>query len=93
MFVGHGIGKTLHDTPDIPAYGKKGTGSLLVDGMVICVECQVVNDNGKVELDEDGWSIRTQNGGMSVMYEYMLIVGKEKPLVLTDTRDWDTVIQ
>ena len=93
MFVGHGIGKTLHDTPDIPAYGKKGTGSLLVDGMVICVECQVVNDNGKVELDEDGWSIRTSNGGMSVMYEYMLIVGKEKPVVLTDTRDWDTVIQ
>ncbi|MDY0096936.1 MAG: type I methionyl aminopeptidase [Candidatus Dojkabacteria bacterium] len=93
MFVGHGIGKTLHDTPDIPAYGKKGTGSLLVDGMVICIECQVVNDNGKVSLDDDGWSIRTLNGGMSVMYEYMILVGKEKPTVLTDTRDWDTVIQ
>ena len=93
MFVGHGIGRTLHDIPDIPAYGKKGTGSLLVDGMVICIECQVVNDNGKVSLDKDGWSIRTLNGGMSVMFEYMVIVGKDTPTVLTDTRDWDTVIK
>lgn len=89
MFVGHGIGKTLHDVPDIPAYGKKGKGTLLVDGMVICIECQVVDDNGDVMIDKDGWSARTQNGGNSVMFEYMVIVGKNSPIVLTDTFNWD----
>ena len=92
MFVGHGIGKSLHDIPDIPAYGRKGTGALLVDGMVICIECQVVNDTGKVVIDDDGWSAKTKNGGMSVMYEYMLIVRKEFPDILTETRDWDIVV-
>lgn len=89
MFVGHGIGKNLHDYPDIPAYGNKGTGTTLVTGMVICVECQVVNDTGKVYVDSDGWSAKTENGGNSVMFEYMLIVDNEKPIILTNTLDWD----
>ena len=92
IFVGHGIGKTLHDIPDIPAYGKKGSGSLLVDGMVICIECQVVNDNGRIVIDKDGWSAKTENGGNSVMFEYMVIVRKDKPDVLTNTLDWNTVL-
>jgi len=91
IFVGHGIGKTLHDLPDVPAFGKKGTGTLLVDGMVLCVECQVVDDNGKVRIGEDGWSAKTANGGDSVMFEYMVIVRKEKPEILTDTLNWDVV--
>ncbi len=91
MFVGHGIGKTLHDLPDIPAYGKKGSGTRLVTGMVICIECQVVDDNGRVVIDNDGWSAKTANGGNSVMFEYMVIVDNVKPIILTDTRDWDTV--
>lgn len=92
MFIGHGIGKTLHDAPDIPAYGKKGKGHLLVDDMVICIECQVVNGDGQIYIDKDGWSVKTVNKGMSVMFEYMVIVRKEKPVVLTDTLSWDTVI-
>ena len=92
MFIGHGIGKTLHDAPDVPAYGKKGKGDLLVDGMVICIECQVVNGNGRIYIDSDGWSVKTTNQGMSVMFEYMVIVRKESPVVLTDTRDWGVVV-
>jgi len=92
MFIGHGIGKTLHDAPDIPAYGKKGKGDLLVDGMVICIECQLVNGKGQIYIDTDGWSVRTENKGMSVMFEYMIIVRKDNPVVLTDTLSWDTVI-
>lgn len=88
MFVGHGIGKTLHDDPEIPAYGKKDTGDLLVDGMVICVECQVVDDTDDFSIDEDGWSVRTVNGGKSVMFEYMVIVRKDSPTILTDTVNW-----
>lgn len=92
VFVGHGIGKSLHEYPDIPAFGKRGTGELLVDGMVICVECQVVDDTGKVFTDKDGWSERTERNGDSVMFEYMVIVRKNSPVVLTDTRCWDVVV-
>ncbi len=93
MFVGHGIGKTLHDEPEILAYGEKGTGELLVDGMVICVECQVVDDIGSdVRIDEDGWSAKTMNGGNSVMFEYMVIVRKDSPIILTNSLNWGTVV-
>jgi len=92
VFVGHGIGKGLHEYPDIPAFGKRGTGELLVDGMVVCVECQVVDDTGKVFTDDDGWSERTERGGDSVMFEYMVIVKKGLPVILTDTRDWGVVV-
>ncbi len=92
VFVGHGIGKGLHEYPDIPAFGKRGVGELLVDGMVICVECQVVDDTGKVFTDDDGWSEKTERGGDSVMFEYMVIVRKNNPVLLTDTRDWGVVV-
>jgi len=92
MFVGHGIGKTLHDLPDVPAFGKKGRGTLLVDGMVICIECQVVDDSGDVRIDRDGWSAKTKNGGNAVMFEYMVIVRKDYPDILTDTLDWSTIV-
>ena len=54
MFVGHGIGKSLHEEPDIPAYGRKHTGTRLITGMVICIECQVVDDDGNIKIDSDG---------------------------------------
>ncbi len=92
MFVGHGIGKTLHDSPDVPAYGNKGKGPLLVDGMVLCIECQVVDDTGEVKIDKDGWSAKTKNGGNSVMFEYMVVVRKDSPDILTDTLDWKTKV-
>lgn len=92
IFVGHGIGKTLHDEPEILAYGKKGTGEKLEDGMVLCVECQVVDDVSDVVIDDDGWSARTVNGGNSVMFEYMVIVREDEPDILTNTLDWDVVV-
>lgn len=92
MFVGHGIGKTLHDEPEILAYGKKSTGERLEDGMVLCVECQVVDDISDVVIDDDGWSARTVNGGNSVMFEYMVIVREDEPEILTEKRDWGVVV-
>lgn len=91
IFVGHGIGKTLHDDPDIPAYGDKGKGTLLEDGMVICIECQVVDDVDDVKIDKDGWSAKTVHGGNSVMFEYMVIVREKEPIIITNTLDWDMV--
>ena len=59
--------------------------------MVICIECQVVDDTGKAVIDGDGWSAKTEKNGMSVMFEYMLIVRNDFPDILTDTRDWDVI--
>ena len=71
----------------------KDTGDELVDGMVLCIECQVVDDIGSdVIIDDDGWSARTVNGGNSVMFEYMVIVREDSPTILTDTRDWSVVV-
>ncbi|HHX99434.1 TPA: type I methionyl aminopeptidase [Candidatus Dojkabacteria bacterium] len=88
VYVGHGVGKSLHEDPEIPAFGKRGTGSLLEDGMVICIECQVVDDVDGVHIDEDDWSARTVNGGNAVMFEYMVIVRKDSPTILTNTLSW-----
>ncbi|MDD4381863.1 MAG: type I methionyl aminopeptidase [Candidatus Dojkabacteria bacterium] len=92
VFIGHGIGKTLHEEPDIPAFGRKNKGNVLKDGMVICIECQVVDDVDRVYEDSDGWSARTVNGGNSVMFEYMVIVRKDNPEILTNTLNWSTVV-
>lgn len=90
-YIGHGIGRTLHDDPEIPAHGRKGTGVLLDRGMVICVEDQVVAGKPGVYLDNDGWSVRTDDGKNSVMFEYMVVVEKDAPIVLTPTHDWELV--
>lgn len=88
-FVGHGIGKTLHEEPQIAAYGKKNTGQVLKEGMVICIEAQVVAGSDEIYIDNSGWTARTVDGAKSAMFEYMVVVGKEKPVVLTETMDWD----
>ena len=56
--------------------------------MVICIECQVVDDIDDVNIDEDDWSARTVNGGNAVMFEYMVIVRKDSPTILTNTLGW-----
>lgn len=91
QFVGHGVGKSLHEEPDIPAFGDRGKGTLLEDGMVICVECQVVDDDDGVKIADDGWSARTLHGGSSVMFEYMVIVREKSPVVVTNQLDWGIV--
>lgn len=90
-FVGHGIGKTLHEEPQIPAYGKKGKGEVLQEGMVICIEAQVVAGSDEIRQLEDGWTIKTVDGSNAAMFEYMVVVGKQKPIYLTPTLDWPIV--
>jgi methionyl aminopeptidase len=89
MFVGHGVGKSLHEHPEIPSFGPPGAGDVLETGMVICVECQVVSGKGKVYVDEDGWTIRSVDGRRGAMFEYMVIVGDDTPEIITPMLDWD----
>lgn len=91
-YVGHGIGHSLHEEPQIPSYGKAHTGQYLQEGAVLCVECQVIaNNDASIYTDQDGWTIKSTTGANSAMFEYMVVVQKQKPLFLTKTLDWPIV--
>ncbi len=90
-YVGHGIGTSLWEQPQIPAYGNSGEGDALVSGAVICVEAQVVAGSPNVYIDKDRWTVRTQDGSNGAMFEYMLIVNDGQPEILTDTSEWPVV--
>jgi len=92
-YVGHGIGKNLHEDPEIPSYGDRGIGELLTDGMVICVECQVIDGSGKTVTSSNGWTVKSLEGGKAGMYEYMVIVRDNKPEILTPMFDWPIIIK
>jgi len=88
-FVGHGIGHDMHDVPQIPAHGRAGTGTILKEGMVLCVEAQALaSKSDQIYVEENGWTIKTAGGSKAAMFEYMVVVGKKQAIFLTDTRDW-----
>lgn len=87
-YVGHGIGQSLWQAPEIPAYGDPGTGSKLKPGSVICVEAQVVAGRDHTKIAADGWGVATVDNTKGVMFEYMLHITKNGREVLTDTRNW-----
>jgi methionyl aminopeptidase len=91
-YVGHGIGKRLWEDPQIPAYGTPGKGQKLEKDMVICVECQLVEGTDETFISEDGWTIKTENGANGAMFEYMVIVGKDRPEILTPMQNWEIVV-
>ncbi len=81
--VGHGIGKKLHEKPDIPNFGKKGTGPKLQDGLVICIEPMINLGTKNVIQSKDGWTIRTADSMPSAHFELTAVVRKDKPDVLS----------
>jgi methionyl aminopeptidase len=91
QYVGHGIGKNLHEDPEIPAFGKPGSGKKLEKNMIICVECQIVTGNDQVYIEDNGWTVKTKDSGKGVMFEYMVRVDK-KPEILTQTQDWPLTV-
>lgn len=83
-FVGHGIGKSMHEKPEIPNYGRRGTGQLLKEGMVICIEPMINMGQYKVVISgNDGWRVTTADGKPSAHFEKQLAVRKHKADVLT----------
>lgn len=83
VLVGHGIGKNLHQKPDIPNYGKKGTGPVLKEGMVIAVEPMINLGTKKVLIDDDGWTIVTADNQPSAHFEDTVLVLKDGFEILT----------
>lgn len=81
--VGHGIGTALHEPPEVPNYGRSGTGARLQEGMVICIEPMINLGKKGVRMEKDGWTIRTTDKLPSVHFELAVAVGKHEPDVLS----------
>jgi methionyl aminopeptidase len=81
--VGHGIGKKLHEPPEVPNFGKKGTGTKMEKGLVICIEPMINLGNKETVQMRDGWTIKTADGKPSAHFEYAVAVNKGKADVLT----------
>lgn len=81
--VGHGLGRNLHEAPEVPNYGKKGSGPLLKEGMVIAIEPMINLGTRNVVQEKDGWTIRTADRKPSAHYEHTVAVFKDRTEVLT----------
>ncbi len=81
--VGHGVGKDLHEDPDVPNYGKYNTGMILKAGMVIAVEPMLTAGSRRVAVLDDGWTIVTQDGHPSAHFEHTVVVTKDGYEILT----------
>ncbi len=81
--VGHGIGRELHEDPQVPNYGKRGKGSKLKDGLVIAIEPMINSGVKEVYNDKDGWTVRTSDGKPAAHYEHIICVRKNKADILT----------
>jgi methionyl aminopeptidase len=83
-FVGHGIGRKFHDTPQVKHYGKKGTGDRLRAGMTFTIEPMVNLGGWEVKVDpDDKWTVRTADGSLSAQFEHTVLVTREGVEVLT----------
>jgi len=80
---GHGVGKHLHEDPQIPNYGKRGTGALIKNGMTLAIEPMINMGSYKVFVDEDGWTVKTMDGLPSAHFEHTIAVIDGKPEILT----------
>ena len=82
-FVGHGIGRRLHEEPQVPNFGEPGKGRLLREGMVLAIEPMLNLGEPGVLLKEDGWTAVTRDGSLSAHFEHSVAVTAEGPVVLT----------
>jgi methionyl aminopeptidase len=81
--VGHGIGRDMHEEPQIPNYGEPGRGPLLEEGMVLAIEPMVNAGGPLVRMGEDGWAVYSQDGSLAAHFEFTVAVTADGPRVLT----------
>jgi methionyl aminopeptidase len=82
-FVGHGVGRKLHEEPQIPNYGRRGSGPKLKAGMTLAIEPMINIGGPDVRLLEDGWTVRTADGTRSAHFEHTVLIAKDGPEILT----------
>ena len=83
-FIGHGIGPTMHESPSVPHYGEAGKGLRLKEGMTITIEPMVNTGTWRSKMDDNGWTARTRDGGLSCQFEHTLAITKEGPVITTE---------
>lgn len=81
--VGHGIGRNMHEEPEVPNYGKKGYGSLLRSGMCICIEPMINMGTRNVAFERDGWTVRTRDRKPSAHFEHCIAIRPDGPEILS----------
>ncbi|PSQ99245.1 MAG: type I methionyl aminopeptidase [Bacteroidetes bacterium SW_11_64_17] len=91
--VGHGIGQSLHEDPQVPNFGNPGEGRLLKPGLSICIEPMINRGAAEVTTDEDGWTVRAADRLSSAHYEHMVVVQDGDAEVLSDYRYIEDVIE
>lgn len=82
-FVGHGVGRKMHEEPQIPNYGNRGSGPKLKAGMTLAIEPMINMGTSEVRLLEDGWTVRTADGLPSAHFEHTVLITREEPEILT----------
>ncbi|MBF4509576.1 MAG: type I methionyl aminopeptidase [Aeromicrobium sp.] len=82
-YVGHGIGRSMHEDPQVPNYGRAGTGPTLKAGMVFAIEPMINAGGAAVRSLDDGWTVVTEDGGLSAHFEHTVAVTDDGPMILT----------
>lgn len=83
-FIGHGIGASIHEKPDVPHFGLPGKGARIKEGMVFTIEPMVNIGKYNMKMDDNGWTARTIDGEKSAQYEHTIAITKDGPIILTD---------
>lgn len=81
--VGHGVGYAVHEDPSVPGYGRQGTGLVLAPGLVIAIEPMFCEKDPEIYFDEDGWTIKTQDGGLAAHFEHTIVITEKGSRILT----------
>jgi methionyl aminopeptidase len=91
--VGHGLGRKLHEAPEVPNYGKKGSGPLLKQGMVIAIEPMINLGSRNIVQERDGWTIRTADRKPSAHYEHTVAIFEDRTEVLTTHKYIEEIVK
>ena len=86
-FIGHGIGPTIHEEPQVPHYGLAGKGLRLKEGMTITIEPMITTGTWKMKMDSNGWTARTRDGGYCAQYEHSIAITADAPIIMTEQAD------
>lgn len=82
-YVGHGVGKDLHEDPEVPNYGQPGRGTRLMPGMVIAIEPMITEHSPALHVLDDDWTVVTDDGGLAAHFEHTVAVTESGPVILT----------
>lgn len=90
---GHGIGRSMHEDPEVPNYGRRGIGPMLKPGMLICIEPMINMGSKNIVIERDGWQCRTKDRKPSAHFEHTILITEHEPEILTTFRYIDDALE